>query len=328
MTMVNPVAVLISDIHFDLNTLEPATQALCSAIGKAEELRVPLIIAGDLHNTKAVIRGEVINRLVDILKNQRCRTFILVGNHDLLNEKGEEHGLEYLKAYAEVIDYPRHVADSNLHLIPYQNSSETFSSMVKNVDKKNIIICHQGVKGAFMGDYVQDKTSIDPIELEGFKVISGHYHKHQTIGPLTYIGSPFTHSFGEANDGPKGFLILNEDGSYSREILNLRKHVVITGTLSESGLFLNDFQTVAPNDIVKVKIEGPRSLLSSFRKEEVTKLINNSNFRLELVPQEFENIEEIRELDAPEVIFDKIIDTLSDSEDHKQFLKGLWRDLI
>lgn len=323
-----PIAVLISDIHFDLNTLEVATEALNTAIGKATTLNVPLIIAGDLHNTKAIIRGEVINTLVGILKNKHCSTHILVGNHDLFNEKGKDHGLEYLRPYAEIIDIPSYLAGTNLFLIPYQTDSDEFSKHVKTANKGSIIVCHQGVKGAFMGDYVQDKTSIDVKELDGFKVISGHYHRHQTVGPLTYIGSPFTHSFGEANDGPKGFLILNDDGSYSREILNLRKHMIITGELTESGLILEQHQKVNQGDTVKVKVKGSRSLLATFKKQKVAELINHNNFKLELIPQDLENIEKVQVSDTPETIFDKVIDSLPDSEEHKQFLKSLWRDLV
>ena len=49
----SPIAVLISDIHYNINTLPVADAALRQAIAKANELDVVLIVTGDLHDTKA-----------------------------------------------------------------------------------------------------------------------------------------------------------------------------------------------------------------------------------------------------------------------------------
>jgi hypothetical protein len=57
--MSKPVAVLISDVHFNLSTLELASSAMKMAQNRAVELNVPLVVAGDLTDHKAIIRGEV-----------------------------------------------------------------------------------------------------------------------------------------------------------------------------------------------------------------------------------------------------------------------------
>ncbi len=60
-----PIAVIISDVHYDLNTLEVADAALTKAVSKANDLDVMLIICGDLHNTKANLRAECIDAMYE-----------------------------------------------------------------------------------------------------------------------------------------------------------------------------------------------------------------------------------------------------------------------
>lgn len=329
--MSKPIAVCISDLHFNLQNLELATQALSAALKKAEDIDVPLIIAGDLTDTKAIIRGEVANRLIEIIGYTNTEVHILVGNHDLINEKGIEHSLNFLRPYANIVDNP--YWDYNiptLRLIPYQNDiSRIFRCFESWMgDPTKILIMHQGFQGANLGDYVQDKTSISLDLVKDFTVISGHYHKHQTIGTVTYIGSPYTITFGEANDGPKGFLILNEDGSFTREILQLRKHIVVSRRVEEA--YTADMN-VKPNDLLWLKISGPTSELKKLNKAELGMVhIGHENFKLELIPTNTTsiaaNVDVLRVTDRE--ILEKTIDNLNETSAQKQRLKELANALV
>ena len=333
--MTKPLFVVISDIHFNINNLELASAALQAAIDKSNELQVPLVIAGDLHDTKAIIRAEVMNRLLALFKLAKQTVYILVGNHDLINEKSKDHGLNYLNYNNH--DENRTVIIVNdlariypgVLLIPYQTTGQNLISLIKNeLQTTKIIVCHQGFLGAAMGDYIQDKSSVDPELLKDYTVISGHYHKHQTIGTVTYIGSPFTHTFGEANDGPKGFLIVNKDGSFTREILNLRKHVIVDKTLRE---FLNtpSYPNINSNDLVWVKIRGPESELQYLDKDGIGKIvIGHSNFKLDLIPtNNTPALQQESKKMTNEELFDTIIDDSSETDQQKTHLKGLWREI-
>src|SRR5882757_6401470 len=98
--MSRPTAVLISDVHYNVHTLKLADAAVRMAVAKANELNVPLIVAGDLHDTKANVRGEWINGMRDTFKlvtkvvgwngEDIKRVYILRGNHDAINEKSAE----------------------------------------------------------------------------------------------------------------------------------------------------------------------------------------------------------------------------------------------
>lgn len=339
--MSKQIAVLISDIHFSLTTLPLASAALKAALSKAEELQIPLIIAGDLNDTKAIIRAEVANAIISILEPAKVKVYVLAGNHDLVNEKGSEHGLNYLRPYAEIIDTPQYLT-SKIFLVPYLNDTKRFQTQIlmDMFDSGLIMIMHQGFMGAQMGDYIQDKTSLDPSFVRDFIVISGHYHRHQTLwskiasflrlpfgkGTITYIGSPYTITFGEANDGPKGFLILNEDGSFIREILNLRKHIIKECTLTTLYEPIDDYN---PGDLVWIKVSGTRSELEVIEKKDLGfKLFGHANFKLDLYPiEEDRQILEIKHMSDAELL-DQIIDNGPESVHEKLALKDLWRRVL
>lgn len=323
--MSNPKAVVISDIHFSLPNLELASTALELAITRSNELKVPLVIAGDLNDTKAIIRAEVANRLIKLLGEAKQDVFILVGNHDLINEKGIDNSLNFLGSYAHIMSFP--IQYRGMWFIPYQSSAEKLKQLLPSITKGSILIMHQGFLGAAMGDYVQDKSSIDPELFKDYTVISGHYHRHQTIGTVTYIGSPYTITFGEANDGDKGFLILNEDGTFERIIIPLRKHVIFEHNFSEP---LEYSPYIQPDDLLWVKARGPWSLLKKLKKADIGKaLIGHTNFKLDLIPNDSKELE-VKEADnlKEDQVLDLLIDQVDDTQEAKTYLKELWRSLL
>lgn len=323
---------MISDIHFSVNNLELASKSLEAALAKAEDLQIPLIIAGDLNDTKAIIRAEVANSLINTLAKPNTPVFILEGNHDKMNEKGIGHGLNYLSPYATIIDSPQVV--NGLAFIPYQSSNNKFLEYVDLVPKNTIIIAHQGFKGAFMGDYIQDKSSVDPNAIVHKRIFSGHYHRHQTLGTVTYIGSPYTITFGEANDGPKGYLVLNDDGTFTRETLELRKHIIVEMRAKEVMNYVSYTKDyVKPEDLVWIKIKGTESELRHITKEVVKIRTGLENFKLELIEDVSSNTLK-KEMGRnfgplnPNDIFNNIIDGLQDSKEEKEALKSLYKELL
>ena len=281
--MKKPKAVLISDIHFTPATLELASQSLIAAKECAIELDVPLIIAGDTLDSKAIIRGECANRLIEILNDRQFTnpTLMLVGNHDLLNEKSKEHSLNFLRPYCQVIDRPADYPGIG-RLIPYFSNPETLKTYLGAIQKGDLLIMHQGVQTADMGHYVQDKTSLPKETFEDFRVISGHYHCAQDIkcgrprkgavGLFSYIGNPYTLSFGEANDGPKGYQILNDDGSLTQIPLDLRTHIILKMSVDEMCNY-DSFYPSRADDLIWLKLTGTREQLSKVDKKDIGRLV-------------------------------------------------------
>jgi DNA repair exonuclease SbcCD nuclease subunit len=337
-----PKAILTSDVHFNLQTLELASKALQMAVNKANELEVPLIIAGDLHDTKANIRGECINTLRATLRtlsaDKQC--FILRGNHDAIHEKSAEHSLSFLEDLATIVSRPNFYNElsafngKSIWLFPYQHDAKQMEKDLKKVDPNSLIIMHQGIVGSNMGDYVQDKSAIPQDWIKDFRVISGHYHTRQDIktgrprkggvGLASYIGNPFTLGYGESKDPEKGFQILMSDGTLEFVPTNLRKHIVYEIEWNKVWPKLE----TKPGDLVLVKLTGTREELSKISKASLGAQLGLIDYRLDLIPLDVKSSKPKQKKQSQHEILDSLIDTASNvSDDQKTRVKKLWRGL-
>lgn len=316
-----PIAVLISDIHYNLNTLEIADKCLNMALSKSKDLDVPLIIAGDLHDTKANIRGECIKKIRKTLdKGDPREIFILIGNHDKINEKSNDNSLYFLKGHAYLVDTPMELRGFNF--IPYQHDPKEMKTILSEIEKGSLIIMHQGVKNANSGDYFNDKSAIDISCLADFRVISGHYHSRQDINTLTYIGNPYTLTFGEAKDPKKGFLILYEDRSTEVIYTNMREHKI----------FEVDFKTLSPqkvkeDDLVWVKCKVDLEDKEKATKEYISKKLNINNFRLNLITENINEINKKSSIPFNELL-DSNIDSLIEDKEKQNEIKDMWKSWL
>lgn len=326
--MTKPIAVLISDIHFSPNTLELACASLRQALDRARQTDTRLIIAGDLLDTKAIMRAECVNAILGILDQSSVPVYIMVGNHDRINEKSLDTALwclDYLPCL-HVINTP--VSVGNLLLMPYISDVEDWKARLKMYPDHKIVIAHQGFKGAKMGHYIVDKSSIDPETVKDYCIWSGHYHARQTLGTVSYIGNPYTLTFGEANDPPKGFQVLFSDGSAEFVPTNLRKHVVIEMDWDVNWVW-NAPETINPQDLVWVKAKGPKSELAKLSKESLSKGlgINHLNFKLDKTPTDPTDKSLSYTAKSNPELLNELINKLEETESYKTYLKKLWKGL-
>lgn len=336
MQKIKPCAILISDVHYNINTLTLADAAMRQAIDKANDLQIPLIVAGDLHDTKANLRGECVNAMIQTFKLCKVKPYILRGNHDQINEKSQEHSLNFLAPYASIVTEMQRILSplNSVVALPYQHSPELFKEKLSLLLPYQKLICHQGVNKANSGEYVQDKSAITTDDVVGRRVISGHYHTRQTIdlpdgGKWDYIGNPYSLNFAEANDPPKGFQILYDDGSLEFVPTNLRKHVVIEVQANGHSFSINSNQ-ILPNkdDLVKVKAYGTKENLSFLDKKSLSNFLRNVPFKLDLIPTEVEEFKTpIKPLTNQELL-DSIIDNSQTSDEGKSRIKNLWRGMV
>ncbi len=342
------VCVVISDVHFRTDNLSLVTAAMTQALRKAEELNVPLVDCGDLLDSKAIIRAECANAIISVLNKEKVPVKLVVGNHTLVNEKGKEHALNFLRPYATVIDAPTWDIQLESWLLPYYSDNEELKKVLKNIPDGSRIICHQGVVGANMGTYVVDKSSLDSSYFSNFRTISGHFHARQEIkcgrprrgavGLFSYVGSPVTHSFGEANDPEKGFQILMDDGSLEFIPTNLRKHVVLEASIDDFHVKSNDLpfsiikassRHIKEGDLLWLKVTGPRSELKKLNKEQIgKKLLGHTNFKLDLISSDAEQITAKTETLQDTEVLDMLIESLAEPSEYKELLKGLWREIV
>lgn len=333
----DPLFVLISDVHYNINTMYLADKAMEQAINKANELNIPLMITGDLHDTKANLRGECINIILNRFKTAYHKPSIIIGNHDLLNEKSKQHSLTFLSNSAFITDLSQIHVTADTVCIPYHSNPEEFKNLLLGIPKESIILAHQGIIGSNFGEYFVDHSAVHIEDVAGRRIISGHYHNRQDIklpegGLWSYVGNPYTLSYAEANDPPKGFQILYKDGSLEFIPTNLRKHIIIEAEVDDSCAYY-PAKKINPDDLVWIKIKGSLENISNINRKNVRKLLEGLSlpeyFKLDLISTsiKYEKIKNIDKL-TQENILDTIIDTKAGvSEDRKIRLKKIWKTL-
>lgn len=175
-----------------------------------EDLGHDVVILGDMFDTKEIVRSSCFNMVFNRIKCSKLHFTILVGNHDWHNLECLEHSLEPLKVLpnVKIVDIPTKSMDGNLLMVPYYHDLNQFKKTIGAFQAK-ILIMHQGVTGF---DYGNGHIAVDEVSLASLKkfpkVISGHFHKYQQDKNLTYLGTPFSHSFGESNQA-KYLAVLN-----------------------------------------------------------------------------------------------------------------------
>lgn len=333
--MKKPKAILISDIHYNLKTMHVADEAVRRAIVLSNNFKVPLIVCGDTHDSKANIRAECMNAMIETFALADMQPWVLVGNHDKVNEKSQEHALNFFGGIAVIVDQPKYYSDLGINFIPYQHDPKFFK---KCLIKDAINIVHQGLSGSNSGEYIQDKSAVLIKDVAGHRIISGHYHTRQTIklpksGQWDYVGNPYTLTFAEANDPAKGFQILYDDGSLEFVSTNLRRHVILNVEQSNDDAWQITgkipLEDVRDRDIVWVKMKGSKEQLANKTKDHVSKMLYPlKNFKLDLIPttSEVSKVKTIHKTKPDQL--DAIIDGLTDvSEERKLALKDKWKGL-
>lgn len=322
----NPIAVVISDIHYNLQTLPVADACLRQAVAVANQKEVPLIIAGDLHDTKANLRGECVSAILNTLDLCKYSIYVLVGNHDKINEKSQEDSLDFLrKSVSYLIREPQYFDFFDAWFIPYQHDPEAMRQILRQIPDNSRLVIHQGRAGSEPGIGHYDKSALSAADYAPFKVISGHYHEYQSFDGFTYVGNPYTLDFSEADHKYKGFLLLNEDFSFTQVMTCQRKHVVCEYDYDRDVSVFS--AKPGPEDITLVKYSAPKKILTTLTKESVAKQLGlkTLNFRLDLIPADSDISEiEFSNNRTASSLFMSAVDSLSLEQEEANRAKALW----
>ena len=275
-----------SDVHGNLKNLEPFKVVIRRALSEARNRKCPLFIGGDLNDTKAVLRSEFVQFLIDsFLEYKDVQVIVLIGNHDLCNHfSNTDHSLGFLKILPNltVIDEAQEIFPE-WYAIPYHHRNQDILEQLQIAKDKGYrkIFLHQGIMGAKQSEYILDKSSITLEDLKDFdRVFLGHYHSHQTLGMCTYWGSPFTVSFAEANQD-KFIWYVEDDGAEIKLVPirpGARRHLQISWDEGEeAGHVLPEHNK---DDIIKIVARGSKEFCLSLNKEAIKTQYGLENLQL------------------------------------------------
>lgn len=164
-----------------------------------------LIVLGDLTDQKDCHSAELVNDIVAYLAKlaDECELYILRGNHDCLNPLMPFFGFVkhipnikwitepdvfHLEGLGDCAFLP-HTRDYKkdfkvLNLAPYKRNPE-----------RGWIFCHNTFQGANGGHSLLEGIPTDALPDTG--VISGDVHVPQKLDQITYVGAPYTVTFGD-----------------------------------------------------------------------------------------------------------------------------------
>jgi len=266
---------VVGDPHLTPKTLDKGDQLFKIV----EELGNPVIWLGDLQDTKEVVRSKVLNAYFDYFKSSKLQHIILVGNHDWHNLECLDHSLKTLGALPNVIIVDKPIMFDSFMAIPYYKDTDKLKQILKEVGGVRTLFCHVDISGF---DYGNGCLCEDGLSLEDFKtfglVISGHFHKHQVQNNLVYLGTPFSHSFGET-DQHKFLGIYNETSNTLKFLPSkFPRHVTLKLRISPPAGSVSYFEDLHKfieankDNLMRIQLYGNPADVASFDRVPYNKL--------------------------------------------------------
>jgi len=205
----------IGDCHLKINRFDLALRFLSWLDRLIKDQKPDLVInLGDTWDTHSVIRSEIACEFMKhVYKtlDQNIPYVYLVGNHDMYKPNDSKY--HAMLPYKDKIQN-LYVVDEicelfDMTFVPYQHDGSKFPKKTLP-----IVVCHQTFLGADYGP-IRATEGVDPFSIEGCEIIiSGHIHTRSVLGPVIYVGSPFSQSASDI-DQVKGITIF-DSGTFAQ----------------------------------------------------------------------------------------------------------------
>lgn len=234
-----------------------------------------LIFAGDLFHDRQKIDLITYNLTFEIFSKYcqgNINVYLLLGNHDLwYYDKWDISSVRPFSALPKVTVINKPVSlEINNCLIDFLPFTHDPVEHLKQLNNK-ILIAHLAVHGAKLNNYayadvvVEHDGEMVKIDSNLFKkydcVFLGHYHAHQQIDNIEYIGSPLELNFGEAYQ-QKHIIIFNLKTNNKTYIKNefSPKHLVVNEETIKNIDIKSNFIKLTTQESITELIELKRTL--------------------------------------------------------------------
>ena len=174
------------------------------------------IFLGDWHNNRSSTDVSTMNYTlsnIERLSENFETVYFILGNHDLFyKDKRDLNSVEFMRLFPNVVPIKNPLTKGNVTIMPWLVGEEWKS--VPNI-KSRYVFGHFELPLFYMNAMVQmpDHGTLQGSHFINQEyVFSGHFHKRQSIGNITYIGNAFPHNYADAGDDDRGMMILEWGG--------------------------------------------------------------------------------------------------------------------
>lgn len=207
-----------TDIHFGLKQGSRTHNQDCEEFinwfcdtAQAEGCETAIFL-GDWHHNRSTTDISTMNYTVsnlEKLNNSFEKVYLIMGNHDeFYKDKREIHSLEFARLFPNIKVVNETFTEGGVTIMPWLIGDEW-----KTVPKlqSRYIFGHLELPLFYMNAMVQmpdhGQLQADHFVNQEY-VFSGHFHKRQTKGNVTYIGNCFPHNYADAGDDDRGMMML------------------------------------------------------------------------------------------------------------------------
>jgi hypothetical protein len=175
------------------------------------------IFLGDWHNNRSTTDVSTMNYTLsnlERLSNNFEQVYFILGNHDLFyKDKREINSVEFMRLFPNIIPVRERLTEGEVTIMPWLVGEEW-----RDVPKiqSRYVFGHLELPLFYMNAMVQmpDHGQLQGSHFQNQEyVFSGHFHKRQSKGNITYIGNAFPHNYADAGDDERGMMILDWGGT-------------------------------------------------------------------------------------------------------------------
>jgi DNA repair exonuclease SbcCD nuclease subunit len=215
-------AACFTDIHFGLKTGSRIHNQDCEEFvtwfcetAKAQGCETAIFL-GDWHHNRSTTDVSTMNYTVsnlERLNNEFEKVYFILGNHDLFyKDKREINSIEFMRLFPNVVPIKEPFTEGDVTFLPWLVGEEW--KQVPKI-KSRYVFGHFELPLFYMNAMVQmpDHGTLQGDHFINQEyVFSGHFHKRQSKGNITYIGNAFPHNYADAGDDERGMMTLEWSG--------------------------------------------------------------------------------------------------------------------
>jgi hypothetical protein len=211
-----------TDIHFGLKSGSRTHNQDCEEFvnwfcetAQAEGCETAIFL-GDWHHNRSTTDVSTMNYTVSNLEKLSQsfeKVYFILGNHDLFyKDKREINSVEFMRLFPNIVPIRETLTEGDVTIMPWLVGDE-WKAVSKL--KSRYVFGHLELPLFYMNAMVQmpDHGQLQAGHFGHQEyVFSGHFHKRQSKGNVTYIGNAFPHNYADSGDDDRGMMILEWGG--------------------------------------------------------------------------------------------------------------------